>query len=225
MKIINVLYVSGVAFVLFVGCESSDTIIASRIVPQSQSIKYWGPKVRAIVSPIVNRVKSSTGEKFKVDLELTRDQLITALTRTGVFTVVRTNERTSSNGASLQGAQYLIEAVLTEYEPSQAHVRKRNGSILDNIMEFFDVKQDRIAMNIHLVVLRTNEIVDSATIEAYPKDFEGSSAGISGNITTPMQKAIRACMDKAGAWAAKTVISRESQQLSTTEKTPYIFTP
>jgi len=214
MKIINVLYVSVVAFVLFAGCESARRMMTEAyVVPPSQlTEEYTGQKFRVIVSPIKNYAKSSTGEKLKVDLEVTRDQLITALTQTGVFTVVRTNERVGSNGASPQGAQYLIEVVLAEYEQNEMDVHKRKGSSLDNIIELFNLKQDYIAMNIHLADIDTGDIVSSKRIVAYPKDFKGSRGDIGSHITTPVQKTVWACMDKAARWAAKSVKPRTVQQ-------------
>jgi curli biogenesis system outer membrane secretion channel CsgG len=83
-------------------------------------------------------------------------------------------------------------------------------------------QQDHIAMNIHLVDLNTNGIIASTTIEATPKDlgaamnllFGGRSriADVGGQMKTPMQKAIRACMTKAAVWAANTVASGRVQQ-------------
>lgn len=68
-------------------------------------------------------------------------------------------------------------------------------------------EQDHIAMNIHLVDLGTNAIIASTTVEATPKDLGAAMnlllgggsriADVGGQMKTPMQKAIRACMTKA----------------------------
>jgi curli biogenesis system outer membrane secretion channel CsgG len=79
-------------------------------------------------------------------------------------------------------------------------------------------EQDHIAMNIHLLDARRNEIVASTTVEASPKDlgvgmnflFGGLTKFIDGGaqMKTPMQKAIRACMGKAADWAAQTLVAQ-----------------
>jgi len=88
--------------------------------------------------------------------------------------------------------------------------------LMDKAMAGFG-EQDHIAMNIHLVDTRKNEIIASTTVEASPKDLGVGMNFLFGNlqkfidagaqVKTPMKKAIRACMGKAAEWAAKTVIS------------------
>ena len=164
-----------------------------------------------------------------------RDQLITALVHTGAFSVMRSTE-TGVTDSNAPAAHYLIEGAVTEYEPSQASVaggygwgitnpRPRisdptvsPGSVFSQVLAPNAIgglfKQDHIAMNIHLVDLKTNVIVDSATIEAAPRDLGAalnllpggnSVVDFGGQMQTPMQKAIRACMVKAAVWAANTV--------------------
>jgi curli biogenesis system outer membrane secretion channel CsgG len=261
MKIINVSWALVLSFLVVAGCSESswnDTMTGSRVVAQPQQpIQYVGPKATVVVGNITNSTGAgteiaATGTTIQTgsaavppDKVTTirdpigsgmRDQLITSLTQTGAFTVLR-----DSTGAS---PQYLIEGAVTEYEPSQASVaggygwgiptrRRRPLRISDPTVSAGNVfsqilapnaiggmfQQDHIAMNIHIVDCGTNAIIASTTVEATPKDLgvatnllfgRGSRiADVGGQMKTPMQKAIRACMAKAAVWAANTVASQQ----------------
>ena len=264
MKIVNVAWILALSFLVTAGCSGekwSDMMTGSRVVAQPQPIQYSGPRVTVIVAQITNRTGSgteiaTTGTTIQTgaaaappDKTLTirdpigsgmRDQLVTALTHTGVFTVVRTTETGRRTGSVNPMARYLIEGAVTEYEPSQASVAGGYGWGIRNLRRVSDptvspgnvfsqvlapnaiggmFQQDHIAMNIHLVDLNTNGIISSTTVEATPKDlgaamnllFGGGSriADVGGQMKTPMQKAIRACMAKAAAWAANSVTSQQ----------------
>jgi len=99
----------------------------------SQPIEYTGPKVSIAVNEIANRTGVQT-EVIKTGTTIQtgaasaapvknvtvrdpigsgmKDQLITALTQTGVFSV--------STGKG--SARYMLEGAVTEYEPSQASI-------------------------------------------------------------------------------------------------------
>ena len=270
MKTINVPWALVLSFLVVAGCSegsSSDMMTGARVVAQPQPLQYSGPRVTMVVAQIVNRTGSgteiaSTGTTIQTgsaavppDKTLTirdpigsgmRDQLITYLTQTGAFTVLRTDESGRSTDPKTPVAQYLMEGAVTEYEPSQASIAggygwgiptRRNvpvrisdptvssGNVFSQILAPNAIggmfQQDHIAMNIHLVDLSTNVIIASTTVEATPKDlgvamnllFGGGSriADVGGQMKTPMQKAIRACMAKSAVWAANTVASARTQ--------------
>ncbi len=214
----------------------------------SQPVNYTGPKYSIAVSEIANRTGvrtevTKTGTTIQTGSDAAapvknvtvrdpigsgmRDQLITALTQTGVFRV----------SPGRRSASYVLQGAVTEYEPSQASVAGGYGwgrstarasdptvgagnlfvqILMEKAIAGFG-EQDHIAMNIHLVDTRRNEVVASTTVEASPKDlgagmnflFGGMRKFFDGGaqVKTPMQKAIRACMGKAAEWAAQNVIS------------------
>jgi curli biogenesis system outer membrane secretion channel CsgG len=214
-----------------------------------QPINYTGPRQSIAVGEIENRTGVQTeviqtGTTIQTGADAAgpvrnvtvrnpigsgmRDQLITALTQTGVFNV----------SSDTYSARYVLRGAVTEYEPSQASIAggygwgrstRRTASdptigggnlfvqvLMDNAMAGF-AEQDHIAMNIHLVDTMSNAIVASTTVEAKPTDigaggnllFGGMRKFFDGGMQmkTPMQKAIRACMGKTAEWAAQTVVS------------------
>jgi len=244
--------VTSVGFVclllIFSGC--ADLMTGAKVSqPVSKQIHYTGPKISIAVNEIVNRTGvgtevTRTGTTIQTGSAATApvknvtvrdpigsgmtDQLITALTQTGVF-AVRPDRKS---------AVYVLTGAVTEYEPSQASIAGGYGwgraarrasdptvsagnlfvqILMDNAIAGFG-EQDHIGMNIHLIDARRNEIVASTTVEASPKDlgvgmnflFGGLTKFIDGGaqVKTPMQKAIRACMGKAADWAAQTVVSK-----------------
>lgn len=233
---------------IFSGC--ADLMTGAKVSkPVSQQIHYTGPKISIAVNDIINRTGVQT-EVIKTGTTIQtgsaaadpvknvtvrdpigsgmRDQLITALTQTGVFRVK----------PGITSAAYVLSGAVTEYEPSQASIAGGYGwgraprrasdptvgagnlfvqILMDKAIAGFG-EQDHIAMNIHLLDARRNEIVASTTVEASPKDlgvgmnflFGGLTKFIDGGaqMKTPMQKAIRACMGKAADWAAQTLVAQ-----------------
>lgn len=230
------------------------TMTGARVAPGIKPVHYVGPRVSIAVSDINNRtgvhteavttgttIQTGAANDRPVRNEMyrdpigsgMRDQLITALTQTGAFTVSR----------NIQNAQYVIEGAITEYEPSQASIAGGYGwgrnpirrpsdptvssgyvfaqILAENALGGFG-KQDYVAMSIHLVDRRRDVVVASTTVEATPKDlgfannllFGGGQreiVDVGGQMKTPMQKAIRACMTEAAVWAANTVQSIRSK--------------
>jgi curli biogenesis system outer membrane secretion channel CsgG len=261
MKSANLVWALCLSFIFLFGCSQdsyNDTMTGSRIVAQPQPVNYSGPKMTVVVAEIVNRTGTKeevlrTGTTIQTgsaavppDKELLsrdpigfgmRDQLITSLTQTGVFAVIRTNGDGQTEANSIP-AQYLIEGAVTEYEPSQTSIAggygwgvQRRAQTSDPTVSAGNVfsqvlapsaigglfKKDHIAMNIHLVEVNTNTIIASTAVEASPKDLGAATnllfgtsriADVGAQSQTPMHKAIRACMAKAAVWAANVVTSR-----------------
>ncbi|KPJ55039.1 hypothetical protein AMJ47_01975 [Parcubacteria bacterium DG_72] len=257
MKPVRMSWIFVLVCLISAGCSEqnwSDTMTGSRVVtPPPQPVRYTGPKATIAVGEITNSTGvqtqiAGTGTTIQTgsaavppDKVTTirdpigsgmRDQLITALTQTGAFTVLR--------DATVSSPQYFIEGAVTEYEPSQASIaggygwgiptRRRAplrisdptvsaGNVFSQILAPNAIggmfQQDHMAMSIHLIDVSTNTIIASTTVEARPRDlgvatnllFGGGSriADVGGQLKTPMQKAIRACMAKAAVWAANNV--------------------
>lgn len=221
----------------------------ARVNPGIKPVHYTGPRVSIAVSEINNQTgvhteSVTTGTTIQTGSDADRpvrntmhrdpigngmrDQLITALTQTGAFTVSR----------NIYDAQYVIEGSVNEYEPSQASIAGGYGwgrraitrpsdptvssgyvfaqILAENALGGFG-KQDHIAMSIHLIDRRRDVVVASTTVEATPKDLGFANnllfgngekmVDVGGQMKTPMQKAIRACMAEAAIWAANTVQS------------------
>lgn len=264
MKIDNLVWASCLSFILLFGCSQDsydNTMTGARVVAPPQPVSYSGPKRTVVVAQILNKAGTKeevlkTGTTIQTgsaavppDKELLsrdpigfgmRDQLITSLTQTGVFAVVRSNDD-GQTGTNSTPAQYLIEGAVTEYEPSQSSIaggygwgvqrRARTsdptvsaGNVFSQVLApsaiggFF--KKDHIAINIHLVDLSNNTIIASTAVEASPKDLGAATnllfgtsriADVGAQTQTPMQKAIRACMAKVAVWSANVVTTNAAQ--------------
>ncbi len=231
---------------LISGC--ANLMSGAKVTQNLKPVQHTGPRISIAVSEISNHTgvqteAVTTGTTIQTGSDADRpvrnktyrdpigsgmrDQLITALTQTGAFTVNRNKKN----------ARYFLEGAVTEYEPSQASIAGgygwgqrpmrvsdptvSSGYVFAQILAEKALggfgKQDHIAMNIHLVDRRNDIIVASTTVEAKPKDmgaalnllFGGRSRmiDVGGQMKTPMQKAIRACMSKVAVWTANTVQS------------------
>ena len=145
------------------------------------------------------------------------DMLVSALFRTGRFIVLErenldvvlqeqklssvgvVNEKASIPAGMLEGAEFLVIGAITEFEPDEKGVKTLVGG----------VKQSHVALDMRIVDSTTGRVVSSVTVEGKATDvalnagvlkYIGVSPLVSGLkawSNTPMDKAIRTCLEKA----------------------------
>jgi curli biogenesis system outer membrane secretion channel CsgG len=144
----------------------------------------------------------------------------------------RVKRETAAAIGEVEGAEFLIYGAVTEYTPSQASASAGfgvdpifgsrgagpGGTLLGVLAgraaAAVFANQDHVAIDIRLVDARTGRVVSATSVEGTPQDFGGSLGGIFGSVLlgvsaqvqTPMQKAVRACIIKAVNWVADTAL-------------------
>ena len=225
---------------MLTGCAGGLSEFASGSPTVSQPVRrieYTGPRIPVAVGSVANRTgvteqREGTGTTIQTgaaaappDKKLTvrdpigdgmRDQLITALTQTGVCSVMhRADGQSPLGNATSSGARYLIEGAVTEYEPSQASAAggygwgmQRRAPVSDPTVSSGNVfsqvlapnaiggmfEQDHIAINVHLIDVHSGAVVASTRIEAKPKDL-----GVAMNLLMPGRRT-NSMIDGGGQW-------------------------
>jgi len=200
-----------VFLVLGAACGPTATVVSSGgpTIAEAQSIDSEA-KHRIAVARFEDKAA------YRVGWGMT-DMLVSALFRTNRFIVlerenldvVLQEQRLAETGAvsrktavpagMLEGAEFLVIGAITEFEPDARGVRTRLGG----------VKQSHVALDLRIVDSTTGRIVSSVTVEGSATDaalnagvlrYVGVSPLISGLrawSNTPMDKAIRLCLEKA----------------------------
>lgn len=193
---------------------------------------YNGPKARVAVMDFEDKSGMWGGDK-SIGSGL-KEQLVTALSQSGAFIILerdrmddvlmeqelagtgRFRDETVARMGDMEGAEFLIYAAVTEYQPDQANAdlstayTNPTGALVSTL---FDAafKQDHVAIDIRLVDARTGRVVNATSVEGKARDLGGGIEGeftnvllsTGGNYRTPMQKAVRACMIRAVNWIAQ----------------------
>jgi curli biogenesis system outer membrane secretion channel CsgG len=195
----------------FAACGPTATVVntGGPTIEEAQNVDA-SAKMRIAVSRFENKTQYSVGYGMT-------DMLVSALFRTNRFIVlerenldvVMQEQDLSRSGAvskqatvpsgEMEGASFLVLGAVTEFEPNQRGVNTPFGG----------VKQSHVAVDMRIVDARTSRIVASVTVEGKATDtaigvgFLKWLGGIpmvmslSAWNNTPMDKAIRICLDKA----------------------------
>lgn len=131
----------------------------------------------------------------------------------------RVKQQTAARLGEIEGAELLIMGTITEFEPGSSgasgekessfrlpgRVRKEVGDALGSIKLGGGVKKSHIAIIVKVVDARTGRRLASEQVEGTATDIEGMS-GLSGGVLstafsgyskTPMEKAVRICINEA----------------------------
>jgi curli biogenesis system outer membrane secretion channel CsgG len=197
--------------VLAAACQPTATVVTrgGPTIAEAQGVDAQA-RMRIAVSRFENKTYYPVGEGMT-------DMLTTALFQTGRFIVlerqnldvVSQEQELSRSGAvsqettipsgELEGAEFLVIGAITEFEPNARGVSTPLGG----------AKQSHVAIDLRIVDSRTSRVVSSLTVEGQATD---TSIGVGllkwlGGIpmvmslrawnNTPMDKAIRVCLDKA----------------------------
>ncbi|HZR37800.1 MAG TPA: CsgG/HfaB family protein [Nevskia sp.] len=206
------------ALLLAAGCTSSATVVSSSSGPtisQVQQAPANGPQYRVAVSAFDYKAaqRSDIGQGMA-------DMLSDSLFNTGRFIVLerehlnevtqeqdlansgRFNQATAAPIGKLEGAQLLIRGSITSFEPAC-----KGGSLI-----IVSGNQACVSINIRIIDAATGRVVNATTVD-------GTSAsnsvglifargdmpiGLGAYSKTPMEQAIRNCIEKAVNYIAQT---------------------
>jgi curli biogenesis system outer membrane secretion channel CsgG len=200
--------------ILLAGCfGSSATVVSSSgpapTVSQAQAEPYNGPKKRIAVSAFEFRAAQGSGS---VGTGMS-DMLTDALFNSGRFIVLererldevmdeqdladskRFKQETAAPIGELEGAELLIRGSVTQFEPDC-----KGGSVI-----LVSGRQACIAINLRIIDAKTGRVVNATTVEGKSGNagvgfvFARSSLpiGLGAYSKTPMEAAIRNCIDTA----------------------------
>jgi len=138
---------------------------------------------------------------------------------------------------TIEGAEFLLSGSVTKYLPSQdslsagverdpllaAFSSDTNTTMVQaagaTFATFTPAPEDRVEISLHLIDAKSGRLVSETTIEAAPQDLGSSLEGLfgpellnlSGELATPLQKAVRATNIKAVNWIADNCLAYRKQ--------------
>jgi curli biogenesis system outer membrane secretion channel CsgG len=149
----------------------------------------------------------------------------------------RANAPTSVRIANIEGAEFLLSGTVTKYLPSQESILA--GIESDPLLSAFSIDasatvarsatttfgaftaapEDRVATTLRLIDAKSGRLVSETTLETTAQDLGPSLEGIfgpellemSGELPTPMQKAVRANTIQAVNWIANNCLAYRKQ--------------
>ncbi len=131
----------------------------------------------------------------------------------------RVKQETAPAIGEIEGAEILVMGTITEFEPGASgvggeaekafdlpgHISRRVGETLGRIKAAGAVKKSHVALIVKMVDSKTGRRLASEQVEGTATDIEGLAGlsrgtlagALSGYSKTPMEKAIRICIDEA----------------------------
>ena len=211
MKKASALFVLVFSFLLIQACGPTASVVSSGgpTIEEAMNVDS-SAKMRIAVARFDNKTPYLVGWGMS-------DMLVSALFRTNKFIVLERenldavlqeqklsavgviDEKTSIPAGMLEGAAFLVIGAITEFEPNARGVKTPVGG----------VQQSHVALDMRIVDSTTGRIVSSIKVEGAATDtalnagvlkYVGVSPLISGLkawSNTPMDKAIRVCLEKA----------------------------
>ncbi len=205
------------ALLFATGCSTAAVVSSSGgpSISEAQQEPYNGPKPRIAVEAF--EFKAARGGN-QIGRGMS-DMLADALFNSGRFIVLerehikdvireqdfdasgRVRQDTAAPIGQIEGAQLLIRGSVTEFEPNC-----RGGSVL-----IFGAKQACVAINLRIVDAATGRVVNATTVQGTSATVGGGlifatgplPVGLGGWSKTPMEKAIRHCIDTAVKYIAQ----------------------
>jgi curli biogenesis system outer membrane secretion channel CsgG len=187
-------------------------------IAEAQAVPYDGPKARITVSKFTD--KSAKGY-YNIGEGMT-DMLTTALFNTNRFIVLERGElgevlREQDLGATgrikkgteapvgeIEGAELLVVGAITEFEPNAGGV---GGGILTGVLGVgIGMNTAHVAIDIRVIDAKTSRILAAQSVEGRAQDIGGLgglavggplAVGFGAFAKTPMEKAIRLCLQTA----------------------------
>jgi curli biogenesis system outer membrane secretion channel CsgG len=186
-------------------------------IAEAQAVPYNGPKARIAVSKFTD--KSAKGY-YDIGQGMS-DMLTTALFNTNRFIVLergelgevlseqdlaasgRVKKGTEAPVGEIEGAELLVVGAITEFEPNAGGVG--GGILLPGFGAGLGVKTAHIAIDIRVIDAKTSRILAAQSVEGRAQDIGGLGAiapgplavGFGAFAKTPMEKAIRLCLQTA----------------------------
>jgi curli biogenesis system outer membrane secretion channel CsgG len=193
-------------------------------IAEAQAVPYNGPKARIAVSTFVD--KSAKG--YQDIGEGMSDMLTTALFHTNRFIVLergalgevlreqdlaasgRVKGGTEAPTGEIEGAELLVVGAITEFEPKAGGVG--GGLLTGGFGAGVGVSMAHIAIDIRIIDAKTSRILSAQSVEGRAQDIGGLAGfavggplavGFGGFAKTPMEKAIRLCLQTAVNYIAQ----------------------
>lgn len=156
-----------------------------------------------------------TTELFQTNryIVLEREQLKAVLAEQDLGASGRIKRETAAAIGELEGAEILVKAAITGFQPGTSggggkvgNLFGKPGNMLDSVAGSFD--RSTIAIDLRLIDTRTGRILSATSVEGSATSIGSSASGsvlnrygsLSGFAKTPMERAVRECMNKAVAW-------------------------
>lgn len=196
-------------------------------IQQAQSEAYNGPKARIAVSEFEDKMSSVGLYRAEYGRGMA-DMLATSLFQTNRFIVLereklqavlaeqnlgasgRIKKETAAAIGELEGAELLVTAAITGFDPGQAGGTGALGGVFGNTVPFLSqigggFTRARIAADLRLIDTKTGRIVAGTNAEGSAVALGGTTSvagaplgiGLGGFAKTPMESAIREMIQKA----------------------------
>jgi curli biogenesis system outer membrane secretion channel CsgG len=194
-------------------------------IAEAQAIPYNGPKARIAVSKFVDK----TAKGYSDIGEGMAEMLTTALVNSNRYIVLergelgqvlqeqdlaasgRIKKGTEAPTGEIEGAELLIVGAITEFEPNAGGAG--GGIMIPGFGVGLGVKTAQLAIDIRIIDARTSRILAAHTVEGQAQDVGGMggiafahtpmAVGFSSYAKTPMEKAIRLCLQTAVNYIAQ----------------------
>lgn len=173
---------------------------------------YWIPEYGTGLRDML------TTELFQTNrfIVLEREQLKAVIAEQDLGASGRMKRETAAAIGELEGAEILVKAAITGFQPGTSGgggnvgnlFGGKKGTMLDSVAGSFN--RATIAIDLRLIDTRTGRILSATSVEGSATSI-GSSAGgsvlnrygsLSGFAKTPMERAVRECMNKAVTWVS-----------------------
>lgn len=158
-----------------------------------------------------------TTELFQTNryIVLEREQLKAVLAEQDLGASGRMKKETAAAIGELEGAEILVKAAITGFQPGTSggggkvgNLFGSAGNMLDTVAGSFE--RATIAIDLRLIDTRTGRVLSATSVEGSATSIGSSASGsvlnrygsLSGFAKTPMERAVRECMNKAVAWVA-----------------------
>ncbi|WP_210397886.1 CsgG/HfaB family protein [Motiliproteus sediminis] len=230
MKFNNLIAIPLIALSL-VGCKQQ-TVKSSVSAEQRAAVECTGPKMRVAVMPVGATGKLGAFEGYDVG-EAMSSQLTTALQQTGCFVVTErtalshilreqelglagvTSAETAPQAGRIAGAQVLVKADITEFEPQKESGGLNFGFASSSLP--FGLRlggsggSSHVAIDLRLLDASTGEVLFTQRVEADSEsrglalglDFEKITVGGDKFYKTPLGQATRVALNDAVFYVIK----------------------
>lgn len=192
-------------------------------IAEARSVPYQGPKARITVSKFVDKSAKGYGAIGDGMTEMLTTALFSTnrfivLERTELDAVLREQELAASGriakgtGAPLgeiEGAELLVVGAITEFEPNAGGFA--GGTTTGFLGVGVGGRSAHVAVDLRIIDARTSRILAAQSVEGKAQDVGGLAGiavgplahGFGAFARTPMEKAIRVCLQAAVDFIAR----------------------
>lgn len=216
-------FIAIIAFI--VSCAPTASVTKGTAAPtisQTQAVPAGSMKSIAVMT-----FQDKTAKGWRGIGEGMSDMLTSALVESGRFIVLerqalrdviqeqdlgasgRVKKETAAPIGEIEGAQLLVYGAITEFEPEEAGIG--GGTFIPGLKTgvIGGVKRAHVAIDLRIVDSKTSRIVATTTVVGKSTDVAGGVGtvigggktrmpiGLAGFKNTPMEQAIRVCIDQA----------------------------